>query len=240
MLQCGGLDILTTLFFEDPKIHVDAMHSLNILASFPLKIKSPEKNNVKQHHIIKYKLNRYEVPENCSNVVCFKFEDGVCVDVDRDFLGDKSDYFNRLLLGNFRESRQKEIVLQDVRGETFSCLLSLLSDNMPAKELMDFSLDLDTMLELIELTERYLLVELNVFLTECVEAQYMTKGNVPSIYLWSIESGTNILRVESVAFAIVGTISDRERLKMFEKFLALGYSKQFVGDLKNLLAQFLR
>lgn len=240
MLDCGGLEILTTLFFEDPKIHLDAMNSLNILAAFPLKIKSPEKNKIKNHHIRKYKLNEYEVPENCSNVVCFKFDDGICINVDREFLSDKSDYFNRLLLGNFRESRQKEIVLRNVRGETFSCLLSLLFDNISRKELMDFSLDLDTMLELIELTERYLLVELNVFLTECVEAQYMTKGNVPSIYLWSIESGTNILRVESVAFAIVGTISDQERLKMFEKFFDLGYSKQFVDDLKNLLAQFLR
>lgn len=236
-MNCGGLDILLNLIEKVSDFQKDSIKGVCVLAVHQLKIKNPV-HDQPQRQLYNLDVNDYSISEICMNVVTFKLDDGNAISADRDFLSDKSDYFNRLLCGSFKESEQTEITLQNISTRSLKLLLILLHRNISSLGIINF--DLDTFLDLLEITERYLLVELNVYLTGCVEQLHMSNKTVPVIYQWSIESGTNILRVETIAFALVGDILDTDRMSMFHDLFALGYYKQLREDIQKLLIRFLR
>lgn len=214
----------------------DSIRSLCVLAIHHLKIKNPV-DNLPQKQLCDLDINNYSVLETCLNVVSFKLDDGNTVYADRNFLSNRSDYFNRLLSGSFKESEQSEITLPNISSKSLKILLNLLHCNVVSLGVVN--LHLDTMLELLEVTERYLLIELNVYLTNCMQQLHISNRTVPLIYQWSIESRTNILRVEAIAFALVGDMPDLDRLHMFHDLFNLGYYTQLRDDIQRLLVQFL-
>lgn len=78
-----------------------------------------------------------------------------------------------------------------------------------------------------------------MFLTDSVEQFRITTDTVPLIYNWSVESGTNLLRIESVAYALVATVGEQERYTMFKNLFNLGYRDQLVEDIQKLLMRYL-
>ncbi|GJQ79478.1 hypothetical protein Trydic_g16331 [Trypoxylus dichotomus] len=237
LIDCGGLDVLLNLIERKSDIQQNSIKGLCVLAIHQLKIKNPI-HNQPQKQLCDLDITNYSLPVTCSNVVIFKLDDGDVVSADRDFLSDKSDYFNRLLSGSFKESEQSEITLQNISSKSLKLLLRLLHCNIASLGIAN--LDLDTLLDLLEITERYLLIELNVYLAGCVEQLHMSNKTVPLIYQWSIESGTNILRVETIAFALVADILDVDRIRMFHDLFNLGYYRQLKDDIQKLLIRFLK
>lgn len=215
-----------------------SIKGLCALSIHQLKIKSPTSREISKETL--FDVNRYELPENCSKVVFFKLDDGLSIGADRDFLSEKSTYFNCLLTGSFKESHEKEIVLHNVASESFLCLLNLLHYEVSKLELLPLNVKLETLLDVISLTDRYILEELSVYLAGCVEQFLISSKTVPLIYQWSIESHTNILRVESVAFALAANISESERVEMFQNLFDLGYSEFVIEDMQKLLTRFLK
>ncbi|KAJ8927879.1 hypothetical protein NQ314_019623 [Rhamnusium bicolor] len=237
MLNCGGLEILMKLLREDTGLKKRSIKVLCAMASRKLEIANPKDltTGLNRPKVIadKYKLN-----EDCANIVTFKLDDGTFLKADRDFLSEKSDFFSRLLKGDFKESTEDEIALHNVELKSLRCLLHLL-ECVDKTESIEIDLDLDTLLDVIVLSDRYLMVDLCVSLTDCVEQFRISPETIPNIYRWSLESGTNLLRVESIAYALVANIMDAERFVMFENLFALGYSEQLVEDIQKLLVRYL-
>lgn len=100
-------------------------------------------------------------------------------------------------------------------------------------------MDLDTLLDVIVLCDRFLLGDMCVSLMNNIEKFKISAKTVPQIYKWSLESGTNYLRVESIAFALVAEIVDLDRFKMFSSLLDLGYSEELAEDIEKLLLRYL-
>lgn len=238
MLNCGALNILMKMLVKTSNLQRKSIKGLCALSIHQLKIKSPMISEVSKESL--FDINRYELPENCSKIVIFKLDDGLSIGVDRDFLSEKSMYFNCLLTGNFKESHEKEIVLHDVASDSLSCLLNLLHYEVSKLEVLPLNIKLETLLDVISLADRYILEELSVYLTGCVEQFLISSESVPVIYQWSIESYTNILRVESVAFALAANISESERVEMFQNLFDLGYSEFVIEDIQKLLMRFLK
>lgn len=238
MVNCGGLSILMKLLLEKSDLQKKSMKVLCAMALKTLRIKNPVDSLGYQ---IKYTINpeHYKLPNDCANIVIFKLDDGTSIEADRDFLSERSDYFNKLLCGQFKESHQEEIVLHNVENKSLRCLLNLLYYDINKSEIVEMDLDLSTILDVIVLTDRYLLTDLCLLLTSCVEQFRISSETVPTIYQWSLESRTNLLRVESIAFALVSNIDDSERFTMFENLFNLGYSEQLVDDIQKLFERFL-
>lgn len=238
MVNCGGLNVLMKLFLEKSELQKKTIKVLCAMALKKLGIKNPVDSSKSQNQSSLI-ADQYSLPENCVNTVVFKLDDGSSIEADRDFLSDKSDYFNKLLCGQFKESHQEEIVLHNVENKSFRCLLHLLHCNINKSEIVEVDLDLLTLLDVIVLTDRYLLTDLCLLLMSCVEQFRITSETVPVIYQWSLESGTNFLRVETIAFALVSNVVDSERFLMFQNLFDLGYSEQLVDDIQKLLERFL-
>lgn len=238
MVNCGGLNVLMKLLLEKSDLQKKSIKVLCVMALKKLGIKNPVDWLGSQNRS-SLVADQYNLPENCANTVIFKLDDGTSVEADRDFLSDKSEYFNKLLCGQFKESHQEEIVLHNVENKSLRCLLNLLHCNVNKSDLVEVDLDLVTLLDVIALTDRYLLTDLCLLLTSCVEQFRISSETVPIIYQWSLESGTNLLRVESIAFALVSNIVDAERFLMFQNLFDLGYSEQLVDDIQKLLERFL-
>ncbi|XP_017786028.1 PREDICTED: uncharacterized protein LOC108569116 [Nicrophorus vespilloides] len=243
LLKCGGLTILMKLLGDKSNMSLqeETIKSVCALATDSLKIKNPvvKKSENDGPKII---VKAYRMENPCENLVKFKLEDGSFVEADRDEMNKISDYFSTLLSGSFMESGQTEINLKNVSKDSLSCLLQLLKldVNFSVKDwgVFEFEYDLETVLEVILLTDRFLLPKLHYVLIAHME-QAICTSSVPSIYRWSIESGTNILRVESVAFALVGDISYKKRLEMFNSLFEIGYFLELLEDIEKLITQFL-
>ncbi|KAG5887936.1 hypothetical protein JTB14_003031 [Gonioctena quinquepunctata] len=236
LLKCGGLNVLMRLL-KDESVHKErTIRVLCALASNRLDIANPRE--------VAMSLDQPKTPtektatDEGAPLVTFKLDDGASVKADRQFLADKSEYFSRLLGGHFKESNEDEVFLHNVAAKSLNCMLQLLKHvdkigRISAKH------DIDTLLDVIVLSDRYLMNELCCSLTNCIEKYRMSSKTVPVIYRWSLESGLNLLRVEAVAFALVENFTDATRFAMFSEMFGLGYTEELLDDIQKLLVRYL-
>ncbi|VEN59858.1 unnamed protein product [Callosobruchus maculatus] len=221
MLYCDGLDVLLRLLKHEWDMKKRAIKSLCAMASDMLNIANPidVALNLSPTRTIK---DKYKLAEDCEHVVTFKLDDGSVLQADRQFLSDRSDFFRGLLSGHFRESSEDEVRLSHVKKKSLGCLFLLLKTLDDKSETVDVKQDLDTLLDVLVLSDRFLLSHIRESILNSVQKFWVSARTVPVIYRWSLESGTNLLRVECVAYALVADISDAERFQMFNSLFQAG------------------
>lgn len=237
MLDCNGLDTLIKLLQQAPTLKERAYKVLCAMATKNLNIANPKAVTLKFDKRISINLDTYSLDKDCTDIVTVKLDDG-SLEADREFLCEASDYFSRLLKGHFKESNEDEVCLQNVKLKSFECLLQLLKSVDKTAQL-ELKVDLDTLLDVILLCDRFLMTDLCSCLLNSIEEFRMTRKTVPIIYKWSLESGTNLLRIESVVYALVADITVNKRLKMFEELFKLEYSSELFEDIHKLLARYI-
>ncbi|CAG9770667.1 unnamed protein product [Ceutorhynchus assimilis] len=240
MLKYKGLDVLMKLFQENnEQNNRRCIKVLNKIASNQLLVNTRKFS--KRPNWPKLTPNSYKLPVNCEAVMTLKFDNGALIKADRDFLVTISPFFDTMLNGNFMESGQSEIHLSEVEPKNFSYMLYLLK-NMDNTE-VEVDLDLETLLDVIMLSDRYLIKDLCLFLTASVEQFHISSDTVPIIYKWSIEFGASAadsLRLQCVAYALMATDVDQcERYALFQSLFNLGYTERFVRDIESLLTSYL-
>nr|CAI5824758.1 unnamed protein product [Callosobruchus analis] len=238
MLRCDGLDVLIRLVKQDGDMQRRAIKTVCSMASNMLNIANPVDValNLSPTRTIK---DKYKVSKDCEHIVTFKLDDGSVLQADRDFLSDRSDFFRSLLSGHFRESSEDEVRLTHVTKKSLGCLLQLLKTLDDKSETVDIKQDLETLLDVLVLSDRYLLPHIRESISNSVQKFRVSARTIPVIYKWSLESGMNLLRVECVAYALVADISDAERLRMFTRLFQLGYAEKVAHDIRKLLERYL-
>lgn len=237
MDKYGGLQLLLNEFINDSKERCRTLSSLSKLAcriniNNPCAEKMPESS-----------LNfsgTYNFDPAGRNVIAIKLDDGQVVETDRDFLVDNVDYFKAMLCGSFKEADQDSVTLTNVSYNALICLLFLLTVDIKELQPCPLKIDLMVLLEVIVLTDSYLLQNLTEWLTTCIEYYMINVSSASQIYKWSVESGTNILRVETVAYLLTGKMKDIERYYLCEKILENHLSNQLHDDLENLIWRYLK
>lgn len=238
MLDCGGLDTLMQLLQQETTVKERTCKVLCAMATKNLKIANPKDvalNLGKRKLVI---VNTYNLGNNCTDIVTFKLDDGSSLQADKEFLCEKSDFFNSLLKGYFKESNKDEVCLHNVELKSLECLLQLLQLVDTTAD-VEVRVDLELLLDVIALCDRYLMPDLCGCLINSVEKFRISRKTVPIIYRWSLESGTNLIRVESIAYALVSDLSIIQRLKMFGELFNLGYCSELLEDMHKLLARYL-
>ncbi|XP_015834209.1 uncharacterized protein LOC103312501 isoform X2 [Tribolium castaneum] len=228
MLNCGGLEILMKLLKDQSALQTKSIKVLCVLASKKLGIPNPK--NVSGI----YKNVTGGNTGDTSSVVTFKLDDGSLLSADRGLLSRNSDFFARLLNGDFKESSQDVITLPNVNNKSLRCLLHWIKT-----DLVEIDIDLNTHLDVIGLCDRFLMEDYRCYLTDCVEKFRLSPDTIPTIYNWSLESRTNLLRVECIAYALVANIIDSERFEMFRNLFDLGYTEELVEDIRKLLVRYM-
>ncbi|XP_018333008.1 uncharacterized protein LOC108742330 [Agrilus planipennis] len=233
MTTYGGLDILIKLLSEQD-FQRKSIKSLCAVATRK-GIKNPKTDVSLETVELKINHNQYQIKDGCQKVVTFELDDGTSLKADREFLIQQSDFFERLLSGMFKESQEDRVKLCNVERKSLKCLLLLMEKDFKWPQVPLLDLDLPTILDVIVLTDRYLMMDLCNTLVSHVEKFKISPKTAPLIYRWSLESGTNLLRVETVAYALVSNVSEGEKFAMFQSFFDHGYVEQLTDDIQNLL-----
>lgn len=237
MFTWGGLDILLKLLKENSNVRSKCIKTLCVLA-LQLRIRNTVPLNSKAKQL-KIDMLRNDIL-NGDDIVTFKLDDGNRVSAKKQFLSDRSEYFNILLYGDFKESNEEEIELHNVSSKSLQCLFNLLQYEIKGYQYMMLDLDLETVLDIIALAELYALMELSAFLATSVQQLYFTSRNVPIIYKWSLESGTNVLRIEAIAFALTANVKDNDRQQLFQKIFNSGLIEFFIEDVRTIISRFIK
>ena len=129
------------------------------------------------------------------NEIEFLVDDNKCIKADKLILSRKSDYFNLLLNGSFYEavSKLKTIALENVEYECLNFIFELLnckledtesSSSTPPSEI---KLTFNLCLNLIELTDRFMLFDVKKFLCLFLILNYFSKCTFIDCYSFSLK-----------------------------------------------------
>ncbi|CAH1101433.1 unnamed protein product [Psylliodes chrysocephalus] len=234
LLTKGGLTLLMQLLKEDSDLKRRVIKTLNVLSAKRLEIANPKKVAIDVAHTLATFSSQRSDNQTSVKLVTFKLDDGQHVKADRNLLMEKSVYFTNLLSGSFKEGSEDEVCLQDVEFRTLNCLLDLVGSVNEIRKI-----GLDTLLDVIALSDRYLMSDICSLVTNYVKKYRMSTRNVAEIYKWSLESRLDLLRVESITYALVVDVCDRLRFDIFNTLFSLGHSDDLVSDINKLIESYL-
>ncbi|XP_074035033.1 uncharacterized protein [Leptinotarsa decemlineata] len=229
MVTCGRLIILE-LIEQDNEYRKAAVSSICFLARKIIRI---PKLKIQKAYMLNDKFSAMQDTKE-SRLVTFRLDDGSVIHASHELLMKKSEYFLTLFSWRFRESVEDEVKLPDVDPETFKRLLNLLEhpkfEEHKAEDLLD----------ILQLSDRFLLTELYICLCEWISCNVMKPHNVSDIYQWSLETGLHLLRVNAVRFALTFDADDDVRLEMFRELFELKHTKVLSKDISDLLGKYLQ
>jgi hypothetical protein len=229
MLNCGALEVLLKLLQEKSPLQNKSIKSLCVLSrKF---VPNPKKLSTT------LKKSLAKSSHSDTTTVTFKLDDGRSLSAEREALGKSSEYFARLLNGDFKESTQEVIALSNVNSQSLEFLLRLIKCEVDTTLPVYIDVELDTFLDVVSLCDRFLMEDYRVFLTDCIEKHRMNSFTIPSIYNWSLQSRTNLLRLECIVYALGANIADSDRVEMFKSLFDLGFTEELLDDIKKLLVK---
>jgi len=192
----------------------------------------------------------YQAPDGKGqNCVIFQLDDKTTLAADKEKLSSGSDFFAAMFAGgHFSESGQASVRLANAgRGSLTLVMHRLHGCRWCSAFAKATSEDL---LDLVALTDQYLLSELNLEAAEEVVRRCMDPGQVVRVYERSLQrrypvtardsSAESSLAVCAVSYLLVGTMSHARREELFRQLMASNMSSDFADDVaKTLRAQLL-
>ncbi|CAG9561823.1 unnamed protein product [Danaus chrysippus] len=238
LVDCNGLNILINLIDEGKEELQECVIALSKLAH-NIDVKDPKllEKRYKEAVRMMYEPNLDSLsPES---IVTFKLDDSSTVRANKDFLCQHSEYFNAMLMGNFKESAENCVRLKNVTKGGLEYLLTLLDcglyDADRDLEIFPMAPSLKATLEVLLLADRFLLEKLKELLFSAILQFKLSPNTADRIYTWSLSDGMGLLCVEAVAYILTGKMSDENRYQSFSKILNLQYKQQFLEDIKAML-----
>lgn len=169
--------------------------------------------------------------------VTLALDDGTLISANKSFLSLKSPMFEAMFrCGGFKEAYQKTIRLNDVSAECFeslSCLLEVCCDCLLPK-------NINVLLELIMVTDRYMLNELAEKINMIMMNSIISLENCNIIYEWSKETGYQLRFGTNVSSDVVKYLLSSnsrfpDRVEAIKKISRSPYRQHFIEDLSAIL-----
>ncbi|XP_074029879.1 uncharacterized protein [Leptinotarsa decemlineata] len=230
MDTCGELIILE-LIEQDNEYREASISSICFLAKTRLGI---PKHTVQEVDMLGDQLSATTLDTRDAGFATFKLDDGSVIHASHELLMKKSEYFLTLFSGRFRERVEDKVNLRDVDSETFQRLLNLLE--RPKFE----EHGVEDLLDVLQLSDRFLLTELYNYLCEWISCYVMKPHNVSGLFQWSLETGLHQFRVNAVRFALTYDADENLRSEMFQELFDLKHRKVLSKDISDLFGKYLQ
>lgn len=239
LLNHEGLDVLLDIAEHGSaqELFKDAVYSLSILSGH-IGVVSPSLRIVDEATNKSCKYETSEVEKDTEMIL----DDGQIIGVNKNIMCESSGVFGAMLSGQFAESSQKQVKLQETGFEALKCLVHYLYgcrwcssiSNMPPKVL----------LELTSLTDKYLLSDFNQSVSCEIVKRCMKLDQVVDIYEASLQheylvKGTNeSLNVCAIAYILVGDdIKHETRAQVFDQLVKSKMSSDFIDDVSRTIRE---
>ncbi|CAG9102705.1 unnamed protein product [Plutella xylostella] len=237
-IDCNALNLLFELISESQEELQGCVVALSKLAT-NVHIKDPKslEHRFKDHISVSYD----PILDNLSaeEIVTFELDDSSTVRANKVFLCQNSEVFSAMLMGCFKESVESCVRIRNITKSALEYLLTLLhlGLNNAKSDVLIFPLadKLETNLEVLLLSDRYLFDKLKELLSSAILQFLLTPDSADKIYIWSLSEGMGFLCVESVAYIITGKMCDAERTRSFTSILNMEYKEQWLDDIKSMI-----
>lgn len=183
----------------------------------------------------------YEPIVNEENEVVFVLDDSSVISANMKLLCNNSDVFAAMLHGVFKEANQKYVRLQEVSKESLEYLFVLLETGVHLKPIENFPLpkSINIALETLLLTDRFLIDKVKDLLFSAIVQFKLDTTTADKIYIWSLKEGMGTLCMESVAYTLVGEMSNDERCSIVISIMNSIYKEQWIDDIRCSLLRFM-
>ena len=144
--------------------------------------------------------------------VIFVMDDGSHVTGSRTLLSVTSTVFAAMLEGDYKESGQTEITIQHANTQAFQLLVKHLHgcDIQDALESIHTDNALDTLLEALALSDRYMLESLEAEISKYICAKQISKKTLPHIFEVACVYTCNELVKSCLQFSLAGELGYKE------------------------------
>lgn len=159
------------------------------------------------------------------NLVTFKFDGNKILQVNRNNLLNKSEYFSQLLNGPFLNT--DTIELKDVPEESFGILMEILSSRSlnDLERLEERKINFDQCLDIVMTCDRFMLTDLKDFFTTIILLKFISHGTASNCFKLAWYVNSDFLANATMDFVLSeycsDSLNDEENLgfkKFFEFF----------------------
>ena len=184
----------------------------------------------------------YEVSqlEQDLTLVC---DDGTRVKVNKEVISDSCPVFSAMLTGSFTEAERETIRLPGTSGPALSCLLHFLYGCLPGCCPQWRDLAGDTLLELVSLSDKYLLSELHLSVCHSIIRHSASPRHATQIYRAALQNNYPVLcagreaslALSIVSFLLVGGIKTEDRVVLVRNIVSSDLSQHLLDDIGKIL-----
>jgi len=169
-------------------------------------------------------------------------DDGGVVTANKEILCSSCPVFAAMFSGSFSESGLSSIPLPHTSSSALSCLIHYLYSCILCKHYTNLSIP--TLLELVSLSDQYLLPDLNQAVSHCIIKRFVSGPHLVELYRLALQKKYPVkcgdtpstLAQATVCTLLVGDMSTKDRVGLVIKLI----TSQLVGDFLDDVGKTLR
>jgi len=170
-------------------------------------------------------------------------DDGSEIACNKEVLCVASHVFSAMLSGSFNESEQTRVPLRHISAQAITCLVHYLYTCDPDTCPEFTNLSADTLLELVTLSDKYLLTELNLSTCHAIIRHAGSPRHLSQIYKSALQTNypvncagrSGTLSTSVVNYLLVGTMSTRARVELVMELIKSGLGQHFLDQVGKII-----
>ena len=174
-------------------------------------------------------------------------DDGTAVKVNRQIISDACPVFAAMFSGSFTESERSTICLPHTTGRALTCLLHFLYGCQPGCCPQWRDLAGDTLLELVSLSDKYLLSDLHLSVCHSIIRHSASPSHLTNIYRAALQNNSPVLcagreagqsvslAVSVVNFLLVGPMTAEHRAGLVRQVVSSDLAQHLLDDISKIL-----
>ncbi|CAH1403126.1 unnamed protein product [Nezara viridula] len=168
--------------------------------------------------------------------VLFTLDDGSTVSANKESLSHSCPVFEAMFRGGFKESLQSSVRLSDISADCLSHLTKVLHEYCSCA----LPKDLSVLLEMISVSDRFLLPDLTVKVLSVVRDNALSHATANQIYDWGLNIGQQFevsanLSEDVVKYMFTGDMLPSQRVSAVSRILESDNKDRFLEDLRLLI-----
>jgi len=170
-------------------------------------------------------------------------DDGREVAANKEILSSACPVFAAMFSGSFSESGQSSIPIPHTSFSAVSCLIHYLYSCLLCKHYSDLSIP--TLLELVSLSDQYLLPDLNQAVSHCIIKRFVSGPHLVELYRLALQKKypvqcggiTATLAQATLCTLLVGDMSTKDRVGLVMKLVSSDLAGDFLDDVGKMLRE---
>lgn len=185
----------------------------------------------------------YREDSTAEDNISLVIDDGSKIAANKEILSSSCPVFAAMFSGSFSESGQSAIPIPHASFSAVSCLIHYLYSCLLCKHYSDLSIP--TLLELVSLSDQYLLPDLNQAVSHCIIKRFVSGPHLVELYRLALQKKYPVqcggipgtLAKATLCTLLVGDMPTRDRVGLVMKLVSSDLAGDFLDDVGKMLRE---